>query len=337
MFTGLVEIIGTDGVLDEATRVGDSINVNGTCLTITSFQLGPPSAQFTVELAPETLRRTNLGSLHAAGTSDPPSASAPSSSSSQVNLERAVTSTSRMGGHFVQGHVDTTATILATKADGAALTVRLRPRAPAVLTYVVEKGYVALDGASLTVTAVHDDDDDAERWFEVMLIPYTRQKIVLGRKGPGDEVNLEVDMLAKYVDNLMLIGLFLLCPAVLAAPTSGDDDIYAEAPDAPSLVLPAPHPSLADWREFLDGPRPGRNPESHRPVGECLAGYWTYLGRQTVRDNSRFNEARPRIDFTRRARFLTTLRDLTEVFPRKKCLKDWTTRKEMCYDKLIDK
>ncbi|KAI9799102.1 MAG: hypothetical protein M1826_005557 [Phylliscum demangeonii] len=136
---------------------------------------------------------------------------------------------------------------------------------------------------------------------------------------------------------LMLIGLLLLCPAVLAAPTSGDDDIYAEAPDAPSLVLPAPHPSLADWREFLDGPRPGRNPESHRPVGECLAGYWTYLGRRTVRDNSRFNEARPRIEFASRAPFLTTLRDLAEGFPRKKCLKDWTTRKEMCYDKLIDK
>ncbi len=101
-----------------------------------------------------------------------------------------------MGGHFVQGHIDTTATIESITPDGNALTFRLRPRERDVLRYVVEKGYVTLDGASLTVTQV----DDAQGWWEVMLVAYTQEKVVMAKKKPGELVNVEVDMLGKYVD-----------------------------------------------------------------------------------------------------------------------------------------
>lgn len=101
-----------------------------------------------------------------------------------------------MGGHFVQGHVDTVAEIAETRRDGNAVTFRLRPRDRGVLRYVVEKGYVTLDGASLTVTAVND----AEGWWEVMLIAYTQEKVVMGGKKQGEDVNVEVDMVGKYVE-----------------------------------------------------------------------------------------------------------------------------------------
>ena len=113
-----------------------------------------------------------------------------------MNLERAVSAETRMGGHFVQGHVDTIATILSVTPDGNALTFRLEPRDKEVLKYVVEKGYVTLDGASLTVTRV----EDAEGWWEVMLIAYTQERIVTAGKGVGEEVNVEVDMVGKYVE-----------------------------------------------------------------------------------------------------------------------------------------
>lgn len=132
-----------------------------------------------VGVAPETLRRTNLGSL----TKD-----------SKVNLERAVSSHTRMGGHFVQGHVDTVATILAKTPDGNAVTFRLQPRDKDVLKYIVEKGYVTLDGASLTITQVND----VEGWFEIMLISYTQDRVVMAAKPVGGDVNVEVDMLGKY-------------------------------------------------------------------------------------------------------------------------------------------
>ncbi|GJC99689.1 riboflavin synthase [Colletotrichum higginsianum] len=193
MFTGIVEEIGvvselnpndeTGGTsltitLPESStllsdcHLGDSIAINGVCLTVTQFETSPPS--FKVGVAPETLRITNLGSL---------------AKDSRVNLERAVRADTRMGGHFVQGHVDTTAAILAVTPDGNALTFRFAPRDKAVLRYVVYKGYVALDGTSLTVTKVDDD----EGWWEVMLISYTQEK-------PGDTVNVEVDMMAKYAE-----------------------------------------------------------------------------------------------------------------------------------------
>jgi riboflavin synthase len=114
-----------------------------------------------------------------------------------VNLERAVSASTRMGGHFVQGHVDTTATILSVTPDGNALTFRLQPRDRSILRYIVEKGYVTLDGASLTVTKVVDGEDG---YWEVMLIAYTQEKIVTAAKKPGEEVNVEIDIVGKYVE-----------------------------------------------------------------------------------------------------------------------------------------
>ncbi|KIX99862.1 uncharacterized protein Z520_04498 [Fonsecaea multimorphosa CBS 102226] len=207
MFTGLVETIGTVTslvALDPSTSggngtsltisdcgtiltdaaLGDSICVNGTCLTVTELEPSqgpPPYTGFKVGVAPETLRRTNLGSLR---------------EGAKVNLERAVSASTRMGGHFVQGHVDTVARIVSVTPDGNALTFRLAPRDAAVLRYIVEKGYVTLDGASLTVTRV----DDAQGWFEVMLIAYTQERVVMAAKSSGDEVNVEIDIVGKLVE-----------------------------------------------------------------------------------------------------------------------------------------
>ncbi|KAF2789512.1 riboflavin synthase alpha chain [Melanomma pulvis-pyrius CBS 109.77] len=200
MFTGLVETIGTVAALEELDQtstggggtsltisaqeilgdanLGDSISINGTCLTVTEFD----KSTFKVGVAPETLRRTNLGSLK---------------KGSPVNLERAVSASTRMGGHFVQGHVDTTATIQSVTPDGNALTFRFKPRDPAVLRYIVEKGYVTIDGASLTVTKV---EDGPEGWWEVMIIAYTQEKVVTAAKKPGEDVNVEVDQVGKYVE-----------------------------------------------------------------------------------------------------------------------------------------
>ncbi|ODM23434.1 hypothetical protein SI65_01023 [Aspergillus cristatus] len=201
MFTGLVEKIGTvtslepldtsssggggtsltisncEEILTDA-HLGDSIAVNGTCLTVTAFD----KTWFKVGVAPETLRRTNLGSLKTRST---------------VNLERAVKADTRMGGHFVQGHVDTVATILSVMPEGNALVFRLQPRDKGVLRYIVEKGYVTLDGASLTVTKVVDGE---EGYWEVMLIAYTQEKIVTASKKAGEEVNVEIDIVGKYVE-----------------------------------------------------------------------------------------------------------------------------------------
>jgi riboflavin synthase len=206
MFTGLVETIGTvtaltaldgsesggngtsltigecDLILGDA-QLGDSISVNGTCLTVTEFERGQEGqpGHFKVGVAPETLRRTNLGRLQKGGL---------------VNLERAVSASTRMGGHFVLGHVDTVATVEKVTPDGNALTFRLKPADPLILKYVVEKGYVTLDGASLTVTAV----DDSAGWLEVMLIAYTQERVVMAGKQPGDEVNVEIDVVGKLVE-----------------------------------------------------------------------------------------------------------------------------------------
>jgi len=109
-----------------------------------------------------------------------------------------------MGGHFVQGHVDTVATIQKIEQDGNALTFRFQPKEKSVLRYIVEKGYVTLDGASLTVTRVNDE----ESWWEVMLISYTQEKVVTASKKPGDEVNVEVDQIGKYVEKAVE-GYFL--------------------------------------------------------------------------------------------------------------------------------
>lgn len=111
-----------------------------------------------------------------------------------------MSASTRMGGHFVQGHVDTVAIIVSITPDGNALTFRLQPRDRDVLRYIVEKGYVTLDGASLTVTQVVDGDQADEGWWEVMMIAYTQEKVVMGKKTVGEEVNVEVDMIGKYVE-----------------------------------------------------------------------------------------------------------------------------------------
>jgi riboflavin synthase len=200
--TTSLTITECDNILSDAA-LGDSISVNGACLTITELDRrsdhssgrgsgggsggGSGSGSFTVGVAPETMRRTNLGSLQSGG---------------QVNLERSMAAATRIGGHFVQGHVDTVAAVVETRPDGDSLVMRLRPRERRVLRNVVEKGYVALDGASLTVTAVEDGPEEKEGggWFEIMLIAYTQQKVVTARKREGDQVNLEIDMVGKYVD-----------------------------------------------------------------------------------------------------------------------------------------
>jgi len=193
MFTGIVEELGSvascqsngegfdlaincSTVLD-GTALGDSIAVNGVCLTVATMADG----QFTAGLAPETRQRTNLDSLVPG---------------SVVNLERSVTPTTRMGGHFVQGHIDATGVIKSFKKDNDALWVAVE--APAdLMRYIVTKGYITLDGTSLTIVDVGDN------WFNVTLVAYTQQHIVMPTKAVGDGVNIEVDVLGKYVENLL--------------------------------------------------------------------------------------------------------------------------------------
>ncbi|KAI1345189.1 Lumazine-binding protein [Xylariaceae sp. FL0016] len=204
MFTGLVEEIGVVAELDSNdetggtsltislpasstllsdAQLGDSISVNGVCLTATALR-NEPAPSFKVGIAPETLRLTNLGALRIGA---------------RANLERAVRADTRMGGHFVQGHVDSVAEITGKEKDGNALTFRFAPRSRDALRYIVYKGYVALDGTSLTVTQVND----LEGWFEIMLIAYSQEKVVMAQKEVGDTVNIEVDVLAKYAEKSM--------------------------------------------------------------------------------------------------------------------------------------
>ncbi len=194
MFSGIVEELGTvqeirlEGepkrlvfgcnlaVAD--ARIGDSIAVNGVCLTVERFD----ARSFTVGVMPETLRRTNLGALRLGD---------------RVNLERSLPAMGRVGGHFVQGHVDGTGTVLERTPDGAALIVKIA--LPSRLArYVVEKGYVSVDGASLTVVEATPD------WFSVSLVSHTQDHTTLASKVPGQPVNLEVDIIAKYVERLVL-------------------------------------------------------------------------------------------------------------------------------------
>ena len=188
MFTGIVEEVGAvraagggrltvaASTVTEDLKVGGSISVNGACLTVTSLD----ETSFSVDVVPETLRRTNLGGLRAGD---------------RVNLERPVPASGRLDGHVVQGHVDGTGVVESVEPEGPALLVRFA--APAeVMRYVVPKGFVAVDGTSLTVV---DCDDSG---FTVTVIPFTRDNTVLGARAVGDAVNLEVDVLAKYVERL---------------------------------------------------------------------------------------------------------------------------------------
>ncbi|SEO95014.1 riboflavin synthase [Trujillonella endophytica] len=203
MFTGIVEEIGTlvarteqadsaELAIRAATvlggvALGDSIAVNGVCLTVTGVEPGPDgTGVWSTDVMAETLRRSSLGGL---GAGDP------------VNLERAVTLQTRLGGHLVQGHVDGVGTVL-TRTPGERWEVVRLALPPALAPYLVEKGSITVDGVSLTVSAV-SAVDDPEPWFEVSLIPTTLRETTLGTRQPGNPVNLEVDVVAKYVERLL--------------------------------------------------------------------------------------------------------------------------------------
>ncbi|MGH3569533.1 MAG: riboflavin synthase [Pseudonocardia sp.] len=195
MFTGIVEEIGEvlavrhsaevvvltvrGPVVTADARHGDSIAVNGVCLTVVDPD-GSTDSTFTVELVPETLARSSLSDV---------------ATGARVNLERAVPAGGRLGGHIVQGHVDGVTTLVSRTPGGRSEEVRFR--LPAGLArYVVEKGSIAVDGVSLTVAGVDEDG------FTVALIPTTLTQTTLGSRRPGDTVTLEVDVIAKYVERL---------------------------------------------------------------------------------------------------------------------------------------
>lgn len=189
MFTGIVEEVGTvrrvgggtlsidaEEILTDV-RLGDSIAVNGVCLTVTSFDKN----HFEADVMPETVRRTSLAELRRG---------------SLVNLERALTLASRLGGHIVSGHIDGVGTVAGLRQEGNALLLTVAA-APALLRGIVEKGSVALDGISLTVAAV------TEETFTVSLIPHTREVTNLRAKRTGSRLNIETDIIGKYVEKLM--------------------------------------------------------------------------------------------------------------------------------------
>ena len=188
MFTGIVEELGKVESIStgkiivsaskacEGTALGDSIAVNGVCLTV--INIGDKKLAF--ETMPETLKRTNLGLLN---------------SGDEVNLERALAANGRMGGHFVQGHIDGTTEIQSLVSDSGAMIIRFKTPKK-LMRYIVEKGFIAVDGTSLTVVDCNADS------FSVSLVGYTKQHTILGKKKVSGTVNLEVDILAKYVENL---------------------------------------------------------------------------------------------------------------------------------------
>ena len=193
MFTGIVEEVGTvrsvvsgqiSGELAvraskvlSGTRVGDSIAVNGVCLTVTALL---PDG-FTADVMPETLRRSNLGKLR---------------QGAKVNLERAMAADGRFGGHIVSGHIDGVGTITEQRREGNAVWVRVAASRE-ILALIVEKGSICIDGISLTVAALEDDS------FQVSIIPHTGSETTLLTKAVGDPVNLENDVVGKYVQRLL--------------------------------------------------------------------------------------------------------------------------------------
>ncbi len=193
MFTGIIEEIGTVCRLEntpascrlhidaktvlQGTRIGDSIAVNGVCLTVTDLS----QSSFAADVMPETLRRSSLGTLRRG---------------SHVNLERAMAADGRFGGHIVAGHIDGTGKIVSRKPEGNAVVVTISA-VPEILRYIIEKGSIAIDGISLTVTKVTGTD------FSVSLIPHTAKETTLLSKRGGELVNLENDLVGKYVEKLM--------------------------------------------------------------------------------------------------------------------------------------
>ncbi|OGO23017.1 MAG: riboflavin synthase subunit alpha, partial [Chloroflexi bacterium RBG_16_51_9] len=186
MFTGIVEEIGkvasaqrnklsisADKILC-GLELGASVSVNGVCLTVTGLN----QSSFSVDIMPETRERSNLGLL---------------SVGDRVNLERAMVLGGSMGGHLVQGHIDATGRVASLHREGEALVMGFEAP-PEVMRYIVEKGFIAVDGVSLTVTARDADS------FQVSLVNFTRQNTIFGSRRVGDRVNLEVDIIAKYVE-----------------------------------------------------------------------------------------------------------------------------------------
>jgi len=197
MFTGIITTVGTVRDVQETPagkrfsidsgwespdlELGESIAIDGACMTVVAFD----DARFEVEVSPESLAKTTLGDR---SVGDP------------INLERALAVGDRLGGHFVSGHVDGVGTIAAIEPAGDCLEVTFD--APeAIQRYLVEKGSITVDGISLTVNGVHDGADGGR--FDVMIIPHTRDNTSLRAKGVGSPVNLEADMLGKYVGRLL--------------------------------------------------------------------------------------------------------------------------------------
>lgn len=194
MFTGLVEEIGTmksisrkgeamvlgisAGVIMDDLKLGDSVAVNGVCLTATA--IGANS--FTVDVMPQTYRHTNLKDLKPGG---------------KVNLERAMAAGGRFGGHIVQGHVDGTGAIVRIRHDQNAVVYTIEPASPSLFKYIIPQGSITLDGISLTVTEAGGGR------FSVSIIPHTLAETVLANKRAGDTVNIECDVLGKYVEHLL--------------------------------------------------------------------------------------------------------------------------------------
>lgn len=193
MFTGIIEEVGTIKGIKRGNRsvvlevqakqvledlnVGDSIATNGVCLTVISFSGG----SFCADVMPETMQCTNLGSLR---------------SGDQVNLERALSLKGRLGGHIVSGHVDGIGKIVEKEKDENAIWITISA-STGLLRYIVDKGSITIDGISLTVVSVNDSS------FKVSIIPHTRDETTLVRKQVGDTVNLENDVIAKYIEKLM--------------------------------------------------------------------------------------------------------------------------------------
>ena len=187
MFTGIVEEVGkvisaagsltiaADGVL-EGMEKGASVAVNGVCLTVTAFD----DKSFSVDVMPETLDKTNLGLLRPGDG---------------VNLERPLAANGRLGGHFVQGHIDDKGRVSSVSRSGEARLLSFET-STRLMPYIVEKGFIAVDGASLTVVSRDDNS------FQVSIVGYTREHTTLGNRGVGEVVNLEVDIIAKYVEQL---------------------------------------------------------------------------------------------------------------------------------------
>jgi len=202
MFTGIVQELGEVAAIErrgdaarltirgstQDTELGESIAVNGVCLTVTEILDGT----FTADVMGETLDRSGLGAL---------------AEGAPVNLERSVRLSDRLGGHLVQGHVDATGTVVSRTPAERWDQVRIS-LPPAISRYVVEKGSIAVDGISLTVSALSppgppEAPEGPQAWFEVCLIPETLKRTTLGTRQPGEVVNLEVDVIAKYVERLL--------------------------------------------------------------------------------------------------------------------------------------